>query len=123
MTFCLKKLTNSALVYSQILNFIMTSGQYFLGRVGVVFKALFHTSGTRASGVIQCNDASNKSEAAPQTARPSVKHEICARCTCGCSGEGGVSAPFIHRCESEHIIFTLQLCFIAKLSVKGPSYT
>lgn len=53
------------------------------------------------------------------TGRPSVEHEICAHCTCGYREEGGVSAPFIQRSESEHIIFTLELCFIARLSVDG----
>lgn len=31
--------------------------------------------------------------------------------------EGGVSTPFIHRSENEHIIFTLHLCFFAKRNV------
>lgn len=31
-----------------------------------------------------------------------------------------MSAPFIQRSESEHIIFTLKLGFIAELSAEGP---
>lgn len=93
VTYQFKKLIRSAFVkfvhkYSDIRKFF-----YSISALGVIQR-----------NISRCSN--NSSEAArPETARPSVEHEICARCTCGCSEEGGrVSAlPFIHRSESEHI--------------------
>lgn len=51
----------------------------------------------------------------PDTARPSARHEICARYTCGCE-RGACLPPFIRRTQSERTV-SPQLRFIAKRSV------